>query len=896
MKNLTKSFVLPFFMFVFALMVSNKSYSQALNWTKYLVPSVNNSTLGFTFYIREQDFHPIYGYAVVGNFKDTVDMDPSSAVSNMIQDPSSIGQWEAFVAYYDIYGNFIWSKNLLDVISASLAQENTIDVKFDHSGNLIVVSNTNVYQPSVLRMRKFNSTGVLLWVKDLPNVGPNVQTSQTGITSNFDIDEDNNIYIHNRTNGSSGLTIDNLSIPPSVNNYYIHYLVKLNPLGVAVWLNKVSEPTSSAGNIVPKSILCLESNNLLVSMVVSNGQFDLTPYNTTTIFGSSTTHERLDQVLDTAGNVIQTNNLGVCHPVTRYYSVSTSTGEYYCLHEANDTNYISKYSNNGVSLWSHPYYTYNETGVVDIQVDQMDNLFLAGAVIFNSPPLDMDPGPGILMYPAGSFLVAFNSTGQFLKIVSPPPYAYMNNFDVGTDNSIYFATNANASTPPRLHNMSMDSCALIIGNSIVSFSNPDCSQGGQIILNPIGGSAPYSYVWSNGLTGNDTVNIINPGIYEVVVQENGGCTDTMGFLVEAPSTSCIDIAVYAVALFDNFIPGQSTNIMFNTVNNGCTSASGTTKIVLDPVVTFISSVPSPSSVNGDTLLYDFTNLVYGSNGFVVDMTLFTNMSAILGTPIEIEMTSDTLLCDSIFSNNTFNYSSVVLTSYDPNDLTVFPKGVCEEKYISPDQKLTYLVRFQNTGTSPAIKIKILDSLDLNLNLSTAHIISSSHDMYTEVLSGNVLQFVFDNINLPDSNSNEMESHGYVLFDIDPITPLFSGIQIENRVGIYFDFNSPVYTNTESNTIYEGDLTIPPCELSLSENSKKYTLNIFPNPAQNEIYFLVNGVLNENAIVEIIDINGRTILKGNANTNFMDIRDINNGIYFLRLYENSAVWTTRFIKS
>jgi len=76
---------------------------------------------------------------------------------------------------------------------------------------------------------------------------------------------------------------------------------------------------------------------------------------------------------------------------------------------------------------------------------------------------------------------------------------------------------------------------------------------------------------------------------------------------------------------------------------------------------------------------------------------------------------------------------------------------------------------------------------------------SKHYMEASYFDGGVLRFDFPDINLPDSASNEPESHGWLVFKISPKdVPL--GTIIENRVGIYFDYNAPVITNYTINTI------------------------------------------------------------------------------------------------
>jgi hypothetical protein len=50
---------------------------------------------------------------------------------------------------------------------------------------------------------------------------------------------------------------------------------------------------------------------------------------------------------------------------------------------------------------------------------------------------------------------------------------------------------------------------------------------------------------------------------------------------------------------------------------------------------------------------------------------------------------------------------------------------------------------------------------------------------------------FTEINLPENN--EAESHGFVTYRIQPIS---------GTASIFFDFNPPIITNTEVNTVYD----------------------------------------------------------------------------------------------
>ena len=62
----------------------------------------------------------------------------------------------------------------------------------------------------------------------------------------------------------------------------------------------------------------------------------------------------------------------------------------------------------------------------------------------------------------------------------------------------------------------------------------------------------------------------------------------------------------------------------------------------------------------------------------------------------------------------------------------------------------------------------------------------------------MLIFNFPNILLPDLNTNEVASHGFVKYEIYPKDGLDENTIIENTANIFFDFNPAIVTNTTNN--------------------------------------------------------------------------------------------------
>jgi len=200
---------------------------------------------------------------------------------------------------------------------------------------------------------------------------------------------------------------------------------------------------------------------------------------------------------------------------------------------------------------------------------------------------------------------------------------------------------------------------------------------------------------------------------------------------------------------------------------------------------------------------------------------------------------------NLVNNYPLNYSNInstadcgiVRASFDPNDKQVFPNGIGNTYDILSNGKLKYVVNFQNTGSDTAFNIVIIDTLDENLNLFTFEPTVASHSYICTILGKGVVRWEFKDILLPDSNTNEPLSHGFLTFEIEQKPDLPVGTLIQNQAAIYFDFNVPVITNLVWNTIS----TIP----NVINNIQQYLINkqsffVNPNPSQGLISFSCFG--------------------------------------------------------
>lgn len=220
-----------------------------------------------------------------------------------------------------------------------------------------------------------------------------------------------------------------------------------------------------------------------------------------------------------------------------------------------------------------------------------------------------------------------------------------------------------------------------------------------------------------------------------------------------------------------------------------------------------------------------------------------------------------------------------ISSFDPNDKQGFPFGVREEHYIPKGQDITYKIRFQNTGTDTAFNIMVLDTLSAMLDRSSFRPGASSHPYTYNVLGSGIVQFLFQDILLPDSNKNEAASHGFVQFSIRPRTDLPNNSVIENEAAIYFDFNAPVITNRTWHTVGEKFLNT-----STVFFQPGLDLDVYPNPASTSATLFLKSARPLEGRLYLSDMQGRIVQEQAFQTNVFDIHTagLPPGLYFFRL--------------
>ena len=340
------------------------------------------------------------------------------------------------------------------------------------------------------------------------------------------------------------------------------------------------------------------------------------------------------------------------------------------------------------------------------------------------------------------------------------------------------------------------------------------------------------------------------------------------------------------------VPGFDSHYGLTYKNNGNTILSGSLTLNFDDdYMDLVSTDSATSSQDVGVLTWDFTDLApFETRRIVIIMNLNTP------TDSEFPLNSDDILTfgteitsgltDETPENNLFNFNQIVVNSYDPNDKTCLEGNTLDIEKVG--EYLHYIIRFENTGTANATNIVVKDALDLTrYDFASLIPLDASHNFVTKVSNDNLVEFIFEDINLPFDDAN---NDGYVVYKVKTLPDLEIGDVIENDAEIYFDFNFPIITNNEQTTVIEEGLSINEFE----GNSK---VRIFPNPTSNILNIKTSLRIES---VKLFGLAGQEIRNIKASIDnssaTLNMNKLSTGFYFIEIQSGTTKSMHKVLKN
>lgn len=329
-----------------------------------------------------------------------------------------------------------------------------------------------------------------------------------------------------------------------------------------------------------------------------------------------------------------------------------------------------------------------------------------------------------------------------------------------------------------------------------------------------------------------------------------------------------------------------------TRNMGTTVANGITWFQIDTAIVDFFFIDEPDVVDNNTQPisygWNFTNLYpYQLMASKVSIVIPGPPEFAIGGSLHFISFANFDDINGGHLTESFSYDPEVRCSFDPNDKLVNPSRAYDEVLF--EENFIYTIRFQNTGNDVAYDVKILDTLDTNLDWETFRVLGSSHSevLNTSLDNEGILIFDFPNIFLPDSTANLEGSNGHVTYMISALDGLSENTVIHNSAGIYFDQNPPIITNT-TESVMVSMLTIT----NTTTPDLFPDLAILPNP--NTGTFQVENI--SRGTYNLLNTKGQIIQSGKLeNGTLIDISEAVQGVYLIQMMIDEQMVTRRVVK-
>ncbi|MBI3502171.1 MAG: PKD domain-containing protein [Bacteroidetes bacterium] len=358
-----------------------------------------------------------------------------------------------------------------------------------------------------------------------------------------------------------------------------------------------------------------------------------------------------------------------------------------------------------------------------------------------------------------------------------------------------------------------------------------------------------------------------------------------------PTVSCADLGVNIATTSQRRC--LKNKYAVQCANYGTINVAGAVLTIdfdnpLGRIIPLSSTLPW-SSFSGTLYTWNLGTMAAGQ---LVSFTVTDSVScnSTLGDTLTVHAQTTPYAGDCDLTNNNSEDVHTIIGSSDPNEklaTTTTNKVAITTATILKTDTVFYTIGFQNTGNDTAWNIVVYDTIDTHLN--AASIISgiSSHPYIFQSFGNGVAAWTFSNINLPDSTTNELASHGFIKFQIlqKPNNP--GGTKIKNHAAIVFDFNAPVLTDTVVLTV--GPLT------SVYAMEAKENIEIYPNPAEGK--FTVQSLNLNIERIEIYNVFGEKVYSLTVNRKQETVNlSVASGIYFLKVATEQGISTKKIIIS
>lgn len=335
-------------------------------------------------------------------------------------------------------------------------------------------------------------------------------------------------------------------------------------------------------------------------------------------------------------------------------------------------------------------------------------------------------------------------------------------------------------------------------------------------------------------------------------------------------------------------------------NVGSNAISGSINLHKSPLFSKEQTSPAfKTKINDSTLSWDYNNLLPGEKRFIgyvgyPEDTYFDQASQFSAKASSSISTGSA----AFVSDDTDSIPQEVNQSFKAFRKDIYPTPSLGDSitYLDPTERdLRYHISFNNFSADTVFYAVVIDTLDINLDMSYIEETGSNKYYYTEVQTDpnnpnrGILIWHFPNIKLtPNINQDfEINSSGsYIGFKVVS-KPLNNGYYLRNTASVFYDNQFAGNTNS----VY---CTLAPT--GINELKHTNSIQVYPNPFNSVLEFAVKS----GSEISVYDALGQLVyhsfVDADSDNYSIDLSYLQNGLYVMQVAKAGQVYQAKLIKN
>lgn len=348
---------------------------------------------------------------------------------------------------------------------------------------------------------------------------------------------------------------------------------------------------------------------------------------------------------------------------------------------------------------------------------------------------------------------------------------------------------------------------------------------------------------------------------------------------------------------------RNKKVVYNITyeNIGSNAITGKIQLKKNPLFTSEQSVPNSEKKESAMWQWSYQDLQPGETHAI------TYYAEAADTAFDNSMTFSAMASSLITSGSTpYSQDDVdsipqqVETPVNPFRKIVYPTPQTGDSITYLDfteRDLKYQILFNNFSTDTVFYAVVIDTLDLNLDMSYIQETGSNKYYYTEVQTDpnnqykGILIWHFPNIRLapnPAHNFEILESGSYIGFKV-VTKPLSNGYMLKNVASVFYDNEYSGTTNSVYCTVAIDGID----ELSPEDDRIK----VYPNPFSGEVNLVYD--FREGDVITVYNTQGQQVysagIQAQSALQAIDLGDLNAGVYIVQVFSNGQLIQRKLLK-